>query len=183
MRGWLESIATNEDLHSTTTLSYTHFLDEDGFLIDDMIFAVVSETEILGVPNASMIDATWSWFTKHLPSVDGSVTIENLSEETAIMALQGPDARTILDAALGDGQHVGRFKWRALTTNALGDERLIQGTGYTGEAGTRFLFPTTRRLPSGVRSFPTVQHRLAWVPGTRCAWKRATSCRGLILLT
>ena len=60
-----------------------------------MIFAVVSETEILGVPNASMIDVMWAWFTKHLPA-DGSVKMENLSEETAIMALQGPHAKAIL---------------------------------------------------------------------------------------
>ena len=78
----------------------THFLDEDGFLIDDMIFAVVNEHEILGVPNASMIDVMWSWFTKHLPA-DKSVTIENLSEETSILALQGPDARKILDSSHG----------------------------------------------------------------------------------
>ena len=120
--------------------AYTHFLDEDGFLIDDMIFAVVSETEILGVPNASMIDVMWSWFTKHLPS-DGSVNMENLSEETAIMALQGPDARAILDAAFGEGQHVGRFKWQALTTNALETSGWIQGTGYTGEAGYEIFVP------------------------------------------
>ena len=141
VRGWLESIATQRVTSiQPPRCAYTHFLDEDGFLIDDMIFAVVSETEILGVPNASMIDVMWSWFTKHLPS-DGSVNMENLSDETAIMALQGPDAQAILDAAFGDGQHVGRFKWRALTANALETSGWIQGTGYTGEAGYEIFVP------------------------------------------
>ena len=87
VRAWLESIATQRVTGiEPPRCAYTHFLDDDGFLIDDMIFAVVSESEILGVPNASMIDVMWSWFTKHLPS-DGSVVMENLSPETSIMAL------------------------------------------------------------------------------------------------
>jgi len=141
VRAWLETIATQRVTSiQPPRCAYTHFLDEDGFLIDDMIFAVVSETEILGVPNASMIDVMWAWFSKHLPA-DGSVQMENLSDGTAIMALQGPDAKSILDAAFGDGQHVGRFKWRALTDNSLGASGWIQGTGYTGEAGYEIFVP------------------------------------------
>ena len=141
VRGWLESIATQRVTSiEPPRCAYTHFLDEDGFLIDDMIFAVVSESEILGVPNASMIDVMWAWFTKHLPE-DGSVQLENLSDETSIMALQGPDAKRILDEAMGEGQHVGRFKWRSLTSNALNVTGWIQGTGYTGEAGYEIFVP------------------------------------------
>ena len=137
----MESLATQRITSiAPPRCAYTHFLDSDGCLIDDMIFAVVSEREILGVPNASMIDVMWSWFTQHLPQ-DGSVTMENISDETSIMALQGPNARGILDAALGSGQHVGRFKWRALTENDLGVSGWIQGTGYTGEAGYEIFVP------------------------------------------
>jgi len=141
VRTWLESIATQRITSiSPPRCAYTHFLDEDGCLIDDMIFAVVSEDEILGVPNASMIDVMWSWFTQHLPD-DGSVSMENLSGETSIMALQGPAAHAILDSALGEGQHVGRFKWRALSDNVLKTTGWIQGTGYTGEPGYEIFVP------------------------------------------
>ena len=44
-----------------------------------MIFAVVSENEILGVPNASMIPVMWEWFTSLLPE-DGLVVIEDLCQ-------------------------------------------------------------------------------------------------------
>ena len=57
-----------------------------------MIFAIVSEEEILGVPNASMIDVMWQWFSDNLPS-DNSVIMENLSTTTSIIALQGPSAK------------------------------------------------------------------------------------------
>ena len=105
-----------------------------------MIFAVVSETEILGVPNASMIDVMWDWFHECSPA-DSGVTIENLSPEMSIIALQGPQSKLLLDAAFGEGQHVGRFKWSTLSENSLGVEGWIQGTGYTGEAGYEIFVP------------------------------------------
>ena len=132
VRQWLESLATQRVSSITPSrCAYTHFLDDDGFLIDDMIFAVVNETEILGVPNASMIGVMWDWFTHHLPA-DGSVVLENLSEATSIVALQGPQAQTILDQALGEGQHAARFKWRELTEHKLGIRGRSRGPGYTG---------------------------------------------------
>ena len=83
-----------------------------------MIFAVVSKTEVLGVPNASMIDVMWNWFHQHNPD-EMDVSIENLSPETSIIALQGPTSKEILDAAFGEGQHVGRFRWGSLSENNL----------------------------------------------------------------
>ena len=105
-----------------------------------MIFAVVNDTELLGVPNASMIDVMWNWFSKHLPE-DGSVVLENLSDEMSILALQGPKAREIFASVMGDDQHAARFKWRELTENPLGISGWIQGTGYTGEAGYEIFIP------------------------------------------
>lgn len=138
---WLEGVATQRVTNiDSGRCAYTHFLDRDGYLIDDMIFAVVSDTEILGVPNASMIDVMWDWFHQFLPE-DGSIQLENLSDATSILALQGPEAQRILDAAVGEGQHVGRFKWRSLTDNDLGLNGWIQGTGYTGEAGYEIFVP------------------------------------------
>lgn len=141
VKAWLESLATQRVTSiQAPRCAYTHFLDENGHLIDDMIFAVVSDSEILGVPNASMIGVMWDWFTSHLPN-DGSVVLENLSDEMSIMALQGPDAKALLSAVLGDSNHVGRFKWQRIGENPLGIEGWIQGTGYTGEAGYEIFVP------------------------------------------
>ena len=141
VREWLETVATQKcsDI-APGRCAYTHFLDHDGFLIDDMIFAVVSDEEILGVPNASMIDVMWQWFSKHLPS-DGSIQLENLSDATSIMALQGPEAKALMSAVLGEENHVGRFKWQAIGDNPLGVTGWLQGTGYTGEAGYEIFVP------------------------------------------
>ncbi len=141
---WLETLATQKvSAISAPRCAYTHFLDQNGHLIDDMIFAVVSEEEILGVPNASMIQVMWDWFSSHLPD-DGSIVLENLSDETSIMALQGPDAKSILSSVLGESNHVGRFKWQKIGQNDLGIEGWIQGTGYTGEAGYEIFVPNSQ---------------------------------------
>lgn len=141
VKQWLESLATQKVTSvEAPRCAYTHFLDEKGHLIDDMIFAVVSDEEILGVPNASMIDVMWDWFTSHLPD-DGSIGLENLSDETSIMALQGPKARELLNHTLGEKSHIARFKWQRIADNPLGIEGWIQGTGYTGEAGYEIFVP------------------------------------------
>ena len=141
VREWLESIATQKCTAITPgRCAYTHFLDHDGFLIDDMIFAVVSEDEILGVPNASMVPVMWDWFTSLLPK-DGSISLEDLSPATSIIALQGPNSRNLCESVLGENNHVGRFKWSKINENQLGVGGWIQGTGYTGEAGYEIFIP------------------------------------------
>ena len=140
VRDWLESIATQKcSSIEPGRCAYTHFLDQDGFLIDDMIFAVVSDEEILGVPNASMVPVMWKWFNSLLPE-DGSITIEDLSPQTSIIALQGPKAREYCESVLGQN-HVGRFRWAEIQDNPLGIGGWIQGTGYTGEAGYEIFIP------------------------------------------
>ena len=108
-----------------------------------MIFAVVSQTEIIGVPNASMIPIMWDWFQSKLPT-DDSVEITNLSEETSIIALQGPKSRAILESVLGQDNHVGRFKWQEIVSNDLAISGWIQGTGYTGESGYEIFIPNVQ---------------------------------------
>lgn len=141
VKEWMQSIATQKCTSVTAgRCAYTHFLDHDGFLIDDMIFAVVSDEEILGVPNASMIPVMWKWFNSLLPE-DGSISLEDLSPETSILALQGPNAKKLCELVLGESNHVGRFKWSLIGENPLAISGWIQGTGYTGEAGYEIFIP------------------------------------------
>ena len=135
VRPWLSSISTQEYMKfGPGSCGYTHFLDGNGHIIDDMIFAVVSEGEVLGVPNSSMITTLLGWFESHIPS-DGSIGLEDLSERTSILALQGPASTGILSNVLGEANAVGRFHCQPISENGLGIEGWIQGTGYTGESG------------------------------------------------
>ncbi len=135
VRSWLSSIATQEYMNFTSgRCGYTHFLDHDGHIIDDMIFAVKSEIEVLGVPNASMAPIMLDWLSSLLPE-DGSIAIQDLSDRTSILALQGPTSERILTDVIGGGNAVGRFACQDIADNSLGIQGWIQGTGYTGERG------------------------------------------------
>ena len=141
VKKWMQSIATQKvDSIDIGRCAYTHFLDSKGYIIDDMIFAVSAEDEIIGVPNASMVDVMWDWFTEKLPE-DGSVKISNLTDSMSILALQGPKSPEILGSTLGSENVVAPFRWKKIASNELGIEGWIQGTGYTGERGFEIFIP------------------------------------------
>ena len=134
---------------------YTHFLDHGGNIIDDMIFAVSTEEEVLGVPNSTMVKAVMGWLSSNLPQ-DGSVVIEDLSDQTSIIALQGPNSGKILRDIIGDENDVQRFRCREIMTNGLGLSGWIQGTGYTGEKGVEIFIQNedSHRLWDALLSHP-----------------------------
>lgn len=154
---WLEKLATQRVTAITPgRCAYTHFLDEEGSIIDDMIFSVAerqsiidsscwhwnnhSDVAILGVPNASMIGVMKEWFSKFLPE-SGVITLEDLSEQTSILALQGPFSEKILSEVLGENNAVSPFKAQAISDNSMQIKGWIQGTGYTGERGFEIFIP------------------------------------------
>ena len=157
---WLNSIGTQQYMNFTNgQCGYTHFLDTHGNIIDDMIFAVDSESRVLGVPNASMISIMWDWFESHLPD-DGSITITDFSNGTSIIALQGPESSSILQQVLGVKNVVSRFRCQEINSNDLGITGWIQGTGYTGEKGVEIFIPDDQasKLWTSLVEFLTLIH-------------------------
>ena len=139
VREWLDGVGTQKaSLIKPGRCAYSHFLDNNGIIIDDMIFCVVSETEILGVPNASMINHMWDHFHAHIGE---GIKIENLSDDTSILALQGPKSPAIIETVLGSDNVVRHFHGQAIVENSLGVTGWIQGTGYTGERGFEIFVP------------------------------------------
>ena len=135
VRSWLSSVSTQDcRKFNPGRCGYTHFLDFNGNIIDDMIFAVSNENEVLGVPNSTMIATMSEWLSSLLPD-DGSIDFEDISEETSIIALQGPESKAVLKEILGEGNIVGSFACQNISENPLGISGWIQGTGYTGEVG------------------------------------------------
>jgi len=147
VRTWLSSVSTQEYMKfQPGRCGYTHILDHEGNIIDDMIFAVSSEEEVLGVPNSTMIKVVMEWLSSNLPS-DGSIQIENLTEKTSIIALQGPNSGKILKEVLGAENDVRRFRCQQIMENDKGVSGWIQGTGYTGERGVE-IFLSNEDAPS-----------------------------------
>ena len=158
VRSWLSSVSTQDfSKFSPGRCGYCHFLDHNGKIIDDMIFAISTESEVFGVPNSSMVGHMFGWLSSLLPE-DGSIEIEDLTDGTSIIALQGPKSQEVLDAALGEKNSIGRFRCQEITDNPLGITGWIQGTGYTGESGVEIFVDdiSSQKLWNSISEDPRV---------------------------
>src|SRR4029077_9791222 len=107
---------------------YTHLLEEDGSVLDDMIVWWVAEERFDVMPTASNTAPV----RRLLPGPD-------VTEERAVVAVQGPRARELLAGVSPAAAAVPRF---AVAQVAWGDELLtVAGTGYTGEDGVECAVP------------------------------------------
>jgi aminomethyltransferase len=104
----------------------------NGGVVDDLLVYKLAETEYMLVINASNIDKDIDWMKQH---VTGKVEVRNISEETALLALQGPLAEQILwkltDAPIKD---LKSFRFLS-NVQVSGIPALISRSGYTGEDG------------------------------------------------
>ena len=105
---------------------YTLLCNGEGGVIDDLIFYRVEPSVFLLIVNAANIEKDFIWMNAHAKA---AVVIDNVSDQTAGLALQGPAAAQVLpeSAALAHF-HIER---RPL----FGKECWVTRTGYTGEDG------------------------------------------------
>ncbi|OAS17076.1 glycine cleavage system protein T [Paenibacillus oryzisoli] len=104
----------------------------DGGVVDDLLVYKLKDDDYMLVINASNIEKDIAWLQQHLT---GEVELANVSEETALLALQGPRAVAIV-AKLTDPpiQALKPFHFLADVTVG-GVTTLVSRTGYTGEDG------------------------------------------------
>lgn len=110
---------------------YSAMCLETGCVIDDLIIYRLEDRYML-VVNASNMGKDWAWVERHARDFD--VEIENVSSATALLALQGPEAREVLrPLASLDVDDVKYYRFAE--GEVAGVPAIISGTGYTGEDG------------------------------------------------
>ena len=112
---------------------YNVICDESGGIIDDCIVYRLGDERFLLVPNASNTDAALAWLERWTPS-SGGVEIVNLTEETALIACQGPRAVALLQQLTDEDLSKVR-PFRAVSATVNGGRAYLARTGYTGEDG------------------------------------------------
>ena len=114
------------------SILYSLMCYETGGVVDDLLAYRFSENHYFLCVNASNSDKDYDWIARHASSFD--VNIKNISSETSQLALQGPDAKNVLqslcDISLDDLPY---YNFRRGMVNNV--ESLISRTGYTGEDG------------------------------------------------
>lgn len=110
---------------------YSGLLNERGGYLDDLLVYRLGDEEFLIVVNAANVESDFDWTRGH--AADG-VTVEDVSADYALLALQGPRALDIL-ARLTDTELEEIRYYRFARGRVADRDAILSRTGYTGEDG------------------------------------------------
>lgn len=117
---------------------YSCFPNKDGGIVDDLIVYCLEENKAyMLVVNASNIEKDWNWIQQFN---DKDVEMHNISDKTALLAIQGPNATRILQTLTEED--VMNLKYYTFTKGTFAgvENVLISATGYTGAGGVEIYF-------------------------------------------
>jgi len=112
-------------------VQYAALCYPEGGIVDDLTVYRLAPDHFMLVVNASNIDKDWAWVTSHS---EGRAQWTNVSDETALLAVQGPKAEGLV-GRLADRDVTGIDYYHFARGKVAGVEGLVSRTGYTGEDG------------------------------------------------
>ena len=111
---------------------YSALTTPEGTVIDDLLVYRFGEDDLFLVVNAGTTDKDWDWIKSH--HAGENVELRNVSSEYCQIALQGPDAISILqnltDVPLAEIKY---YHFREGEVDGV--KSIVSRTGYTGEDG------------------------------------------------
>lgn len=118
-------------------VQYSCMPNEHGGIVDDLLVYCMDKDLYLLVVNAANIEKDWNHLMKYKPQ---GVSMKNISDETALLAIQGPDAVKVLQkltrASLSEVPYYSFVKAELAGVKDM----LISATGYTGAGGFEIYF-------------------------------------------
>jgi aminomethyltransferase len=127
---FLNSMFTN-DLNRIvdSKAQYTLLCNPDGGVVDDLIAYRNSASDFFLIPNASNTTDVVRVLNENVPS---EITVANLHEKFAVLALQGPRAKDVIES-FGINPTMDYMAFAHVTI--AGCDVILCRTGYTGEHG------------------------------------------------
>ena len=118
---------------------YTLMCDQDGGILDDLIVYREPEGNWRCVVNAAGCQNDLAWMRERAPA---GVRVEDRTQTTALIAVQGPGAERLLAQVGPDLSQLGYFE--VGTCSLAGASMSVSRTGYTGEDGFELFVPAAR---------------------------------------
>lgn len=129
--GFLNYVTVNDVAKmSVEQAQYTAMCLEDGGIVDDLLIYKY-EDRYLTVVNAANIRKDWEHMQQYL--MDGA-EMQDISDETTLLAVQGPKSRTVLQELTSEDLNAVKF-YHFIEGEVAGIPATIARTGYTGELG------------------------------------------------
>ena len=125
---------------------YSCLPNDEGGIVDDLLVYCMEENKsYMLVVNGSNIDKDWNWIVKHNT---GNAELNNISDKTCLLAIQGPNATKILQT-LTDID-ILNLKYYTFTKGKFAgvENVLVSATGYTGAGGVEIYFEDTNDAAS-----------------------------------
>jgi aminomethyltransferase len=115
---------------------YSALCNAEGNIIDDLVCYRLAPDRFVLVVNVTKIEEDYQWVLRHAHGMD--VQVKNVSADTALMALQGPNSREVLQRITRADLSTLRYYWLVQTEICTRHGEIpcmISRTGYTGECG------------------------------------------------
>jgi aminomethyltransferase len=136
----LQKIATNDVAKlAVGQAQYSALTTPEGTFVDDLIVYRQAGDHYLVVVNAGDIEAKYKWIVEHTRDA-GDVAVVNSSSRYALLAVQGPAAKGIVQTLTSVDLGAIRYYWFA-HGEVAGVRSIISRTGYTGEDGFEIFVP------------------------------------------
>jgi aminomethyltransferase len=125
---------------------YSLMCNEKGGVVDDLIMYKFSEERFLLVVNAANLEKDSAWITKYMKMLKPGCLLQDASDMTAMIALQGPRSEEILQQ-LTSSELAELPYYHFLEASVAGKECIIARTGYTGEDGFELIVAREQAVP------------------------------------
>jgi len=117
---------------------YTLLCNERGGIIDDVVTLKITNEQYIVVTNAANREKDLSWMLRN--SIGLNVKIDDNSDNTALISIQGPKAAEIIRKMIClNVEQLQRFSHTA--AEVAGYKTIVSRTGYTGEDGFEIILP------------------------------------------
>jgi aminomethyltransferase len=135
----IQRVTTNDASKLTAgKAQYSCLPNEQGGIVDDLLVYCIEENKVyMLVVNASNVDKDWEWIQKHNHS---GVEMHNISDDTCLLAVQGPNATKILQSLTE--MDILNLKYYTFVKGEFAGVKnvLVSATGYTGAGGVEIYF-------------------------------------------
>ena len=132
---FLQKLAANNLDKPVGSVTYTQFLNPKGGIESDVTVTRLKDDEFRIISGTSFVSNDFGWIQFHLPD-DGSVEIEDETENLCCLGLWGPNSRQVLGAVCGRDLSNAAFPYMTAQSIEVSNIAVwAQRVSYVGELG------------------------------------------------